>query len=652
MWLINVGTRQLEEFIGLATPRYAILSHTWDAGQEITFQEFQSTSWVGAAAPGAGKTAAAKTGWRKIDLTCHQAALDGLSYAWVDTCCIDKSSSAELSEAINSMFSWYHRADVCYVYLSDLVSHPFTAAGGRRRRSSEKVTATAEPQPGREPPAPLNLEAGIRHCRWFTRCWTLQELIAPERVKFYDMGWAFRFTKAEAAEKLARITGIDIDVLRLGGRPGVAGRAVLDAASVAQKMSWAAGRHSTRIEDVAYSLLGLFGINMPLLYGEEEKAFLRLQAEIVSSCPDTTILAWVLAAKEDRPDEIEESSGIGGDEEVDGDILASPFSGVMASSPGLFCACGRTKRLLDQSSFDFSMSNRGIKLRAQFGLRRCQIFRGSCLVLPVCRIQDVSYGILVRNAGRGCFVRQQPGELVRIKPHEMAHRLMLDPFLLTKLPPMLGTEGGRSGTRMNMILHSRRCVLEIVLAPGMEVYRRWPWQQWDDLDMLFFGSEQSTEEASWASLKIVTLPPALMGMDTSKSVDFLFYAFGWTRPPGLPGSEPRCGVHRVSGTVNDRVIEQMNDEAVRDSWNAYWVGYRLQSNEVPEQSYVVAGTSAEKTLLITSTVHLVEGETGERHFWRVSFDWQVVHRNTLTERPNRAWKNINWGPMWLAPWND
>lgn len=636
MWLINVETRQLEEFIGLTTPRYAILSHTWDAGQEITFQEFQSTGGAGAAAPGADKTAATKTGWRKIDLACHQAARDGLLYAWVDTCCIDKSSSAELSEAINSMFSWYHRAEVCYVYLSDLTSHPVTATGGRRRRPFEDVTTAAGPQPGRDPPPPLDLETDIRHCRWFTRCWTLQELIAPDWVKFYDMGWAFRFTKAEAAEMLACITGIDVDVLRLGGRLGAAGRAVLDAASVAQKMSWAAGRHSTRIEDVAYSLLGLFGINMPLLYGEEEKAFLRLQAEIVSSCPDTTILAWAVLTYPDRPNVIEETS----------------FSGVMASSPGLFRACGRTKRLLDQSSFDFSMSNRGIKLRAQFGLRRCQIFKGSCLVLPVCRIQDVTYGILVRNAGRGCFVRQQPGELVRIKPHEMGHRLMLDPFLLTKLPPVIGTEGEELGTRWNMILQSRRCVLEVVLAPGMEVYRRWPWQQWDDQDMLFFGSEQSTEEASWVSLKIVTSPPHLMGIDRSKSVDFLFYAFGWNWPPGLPVSEPRCGVHRVSGTVNDRVIEQMNDEAVRDSWNAYWVGNRLQSNGVPEQSYVVAGTSAEKALLITSTVHQVEGEIGERHFWRVSFDWRVVHRDTLTERSNRGWKNINWGPMWLAPWDD
>lgn len=643
MRLINVKTRHLEEFVGQDIPRYAILSHTWDVGQEVTFEDFQSTAGAGAAAPGAGQTshpspesaAAAtkkKTGWRKIDLACRQAERDLLSYAWVDTCCIDKSSSAELSEAINSMFQWYHRAKVCYVYLSDLAPHP----------------ATAERTLGLEPPT---LEAGFRHCRWFRRSWTLQELIAPGRVDFYDMGWTLRCTKAEAAETLARITGVDVDVLRAAGRPGAAGRAVLDAASVAQKMSWAAGRQSTRIEDVAYSLLGLFGINMPLLYGEEEKAFLRLQAEIVSSCPDTTILAWGLPASQERPDEIEETSGMGRDQEVESRIPAflSSFSGVMASSPQLFRACGQTRRLLHQSSFDFSMSNRGIKLRAQFGLRRSQTSRGSYLVFPVCRIQGVNYGILVRNAGGGCFVRQQPGELVRVHPIGMGHRLMLDPFLLTKLPPVSGTEGEERGTGRNMILQSRRRVLEIVLAPGMEIYRRWPWQQWDDLDMLFFESQPPTGEASWAALKIVALAPP-SDMNGPKSVDFLFYAFGWNWPPSKPGAEPRCAVQQVSGTVGDRAIEQMNDEAVRDSWNAYRVGQRLVRDGVPERSFVLVGTSAEHALLITSTVRVVEQETGERHFWRVNFDWQVVHRDSLRARSNRRWENMNWGPMWLPPW--
>jgi hypothetical protein len=152
MWLINVETRKLEEFIGSADkiPRYAALSHTWENGQEVSFQEYGQF-------PAGGD----KTGYMKIAMTCRQAARDGLQYAWVDTCCIDKSSSAELSEAINSMFNWYKRSTQCYVYLGDLSNNP---------------------DPGFD-------EEEIRHCVWFTRGWTLQELIAPSEVKFYNHDW-------------------------------------------------------------------------------------------------------------------------------------------------------------------------------------------------------------------------------------------------------------------------------------------------------------------------------------------------------------------------------------------------------------------------------------------------------------------------------
>ncbi|KAH8763052.1 heterokaryon incompatibility protein-domain-containing protein [Diaporthe sp. PMI_573] len=256
MWLINVRTRQLEEFFGLDVPRYAILSHTWATGEEVTFQEMRHPE---AAAP----ASLLKAGWMKIDHTCQQAAQDGLEYAWVDTCCIDKSSSAELSEAINSMFRWYERAALCYVFLQDLTEFSWGEDKDVR-----------------------GLELSVKHCRWFTRSWTLQELIAPLHMKFFDRDWRFCFTKAVASVALSKITGIDFGVL--------SHHIDLSAVSVAQKMSWAGTRQATRKEDVAYSLLGIFGINMPMLYGEEERAFLRLQAEIISTCPDTTIFAWSL----------------------------------------------------------------------------------------------------------------------------------------------------------------------------------------------------------------------------------------------------------------------------------------------------------------------------------------------------------------------
>ncbi|KAK7697929.1 hypothetical protein SLS64_013016 [Diaporthe eres] len=287
MWLIDVETRRLAEFVGVAVPPYAILSHTWVTGQEVTFQEIRSPA-------GPDPTTPSKSRWEKIDRTCRQAARDGLKYAWVDTCCIDKSSSAELSEAINSMFRWYKRAAVCYVFLSDLARFSSPGDAGE-------------------------LQASIEHCRWFSRSWTLQELIAPLHIKFYDGDWGFCFTKEMASEALARITGIHVDILNH--------QIDLSAVPVAQKMSWAATRQSTRIEDVAYSLVGIFGIHMPLLYGEEERAFLRLQAEIISLFPDPTILAWMLR--------LEPSANDSKDTE-------NSYSGVMASSPLPFQDCSPT----------------------------------------------------------------------------------------------------------------------------------------------------------------------------------------------------------------------------------------------------------------------------------------------------------------------
>src|SRR3569833_1388030 len=142
MKLINVETLLLEDFIGSNVPPYAILSHTWEA-DEVSFQD-----WGQSDTP-------SKKGYQKILMTCVLARQrTDVKYAWVDTCCIDKSSSSELTEAINSMFGWYKNSAVCFAYLSDL-----------------------------EPAAEVG---DLRQCRWFTRGWTLQELIAPKHVVFFN----------------------------------------------------------------------------------------------------------------------------------------------------------------------------------------------------------------------------------------------------------------------------------------------------------------------------------------------------------------------------------------------------------------------------------------------------------------------------------
>ncbi|KAN0102226.1 HET domain containing protein [Hyaloscypha variabilis] len=200
-----------------------------------------------------------KAGYTKIERCCDQAVGDGYDYVWIDTCCIDKSSSAELSEAINSMYMWYKSAKICYAYLADV--KPLL-----RTRLS-----------------PL---AQFERSRWFTRGWTLQELIAPAKVEFFAGDWSRFGTKAGFHSALSQVTGIDEGTLT-GGRD-------LREVSIAKKMSWASKRVTTRPEDIAYCLLGIFGVNLPLLYGEGEKAFIRLQEEIMRNSDDQSLFAWSL----------------------------------------------------------------------------------------------------------------------------------------------------------------------------------------------------------------------------------------------------------------------------------------------------------------------------------------------------------------------
>ncbi|KAE8840610.1 hypothetical protein P3342_006908 [Pyrenophora teres f. teres] len=232
------GSLSLVHFMGRDPEPYAILSHTWGSNnEEITYQELLS---------GTGKE---KLGYRKLIFCGQQAAKDGLQYFWVDTCCIDKTNSTELSEAINSMFRWYQEAAKCYVYLSD-------------------VSCAADSV------------ALFPKSRWFTRGWTLQELLAPNSVEFFSVEGNIFGDKHTRAKEISEITDIAIEALK--GRP-------LSQFSVEERMAWAKRRTTTRKEDAVYSLLGIFDIQMPLLYGEgEEKARRRLRKEIRESSGDIT----------------------------------------------------------------------------------------------------------------------------------------------------------------------------------------------------------------------------------------------------------------------------------------------------------------------------------------------------------------------------
>lgn len=265
MRLINSNTLQLEDFFTRPIPEYAILSHTWGP-EEVTYQQFMSSD---------RHEIKHLKGYIKIKEACTLARNRQLQYVWVDTCCIDKSSSVELTESLNSMFQWYEDACICFAFLEDVPSRP-------------------------NPETEL-WRAAFEASRWFTRGWTLQELLAPRLVEFTSSTWQFIGTRDGESEGIAAITGISKDYLSDPRPSAVSGIHMqsrrserLKTANVAQRMSWASGRTTTRPEDIAYCLLGLFGVNMPLIYGEGGNAFMRLQEEIARTSSDFTILAWNL----------------------------------------------------------------------------------------------------------------------------------------------------------------------------------------------------------------------------------------------------------------------------------------------------------------------------------------------------------------------
>ena len=263
--------------------QYAILSHRWGVDEdEVTFEDIQLSMDI-----------SRKKGFSKLIGFCKLALSEGCRYGWVDTCCINKGNSSELEEAINSMYRWYVGSKICIAYLEDV------------------------------PQKQLLLSS------WFDRGWTLQELIGPKTMIFYNHDWHIIGTKLELTAELTRKTKIPESVLSHATKPS--------ACSVAQRMSWAAERITTRVEDRAYSLMGLFDVYMPMIYGEREKAFIRLQQHIIQKSRDESIFAWCTESPGNLKtypglfapspsayvhcSEIIQTRGSGGFSEVNGELL-------------------------------------------------------------------------------------------------------------------------------------------------------------------------------------------------------------------------------------------------------------------------------------------------------------------------------------------
>lgn len=333
MRLLHCSTFQFSEFFDEEVPPYIILSHRWSA-EEVSYKDFSK---------GRGTRLA---GYRKIWDFCRfvrdNAITTGkrIEYVWVDTCCIDKRSSAELTEAINSMWSWYAKARVCVVHLADV-----------------HQSARGE-----------SLDSQLERSVWFNRGWTLQELLSPAEVVFCSSDWQVLGHKCRAEadlqtlhrkaigcqlrncgrilnRKISAITGIQLEYLE---QPEF-----VFLASIARRLSWAAKRKTTRREDEAYCLLGLCGISMPLLYGEGPRAFRRLQEQLIAQSDDQSIFAW---------------------------SSTSDFLGILAPSPSDFVDSGKIVRIDNYRTLPYAITNID-RLRIECKPQRVVVADEECLIV-------------------------------------------------------------------------------------------------------------------------------------------------------------------------------------------------------------------------------------------------------------------------------
>ncbi|KAL8766892.1 MAG: hypothetical protein Q9209_006440 [Squamulea sp. 1 TL-2023] len=296
--LLNAESCTLKQFKDEQCPSYVIISHRWaeDPSDEVVFDDMARFHEL-ASSPAWRKAKSAT----KIAGACQRVLDDTnrtIKYLWMDTVCIKQDNPMELSTAINSMYRLYSEAEICFVYLPDYPSPEVQTLG---------------------------------QSDWFNRGWTLQELVAPRKVMFFDRHWNLMGDKKTLLKELASRTNIRELYLENNYR--------IPTASVSQRMSWMAGRKTTVPEDTAYCLLGIFDVNMPLLYGEgKERAFRRLQEEIMRSSDDHSLFAWTSENQQ------------GG------------ASGLLASSPDWFRFSGDYHCYEAENDIPYQMTNKGLAI--------------------------------------------------------------------------------------------------------------------------------------------------------------------------------------------------------------------------------------------------------------------------------------------------
>lgn len=448
-----------------------------------------------------------------------------------------------------------------------------------------------------------------------------------EDALFFDRHWNKRGAKEDFIEELSQITKISKHIL--------GHEQPLSTATVAQRMSWAAGRNTTRVEDQAYCLLGIFDVNMPLLYGEEEKAFQRLQYEIIGRTADLSIFAWCVP----QPKVVRDKG-------------QRVYCGILAASPDAFANCTKLSKLPHRMYREFSVSNIGIRTKIQVLSYPVPEKRGAyTYVLPLDCMPDSEtfLGIKLRKCGPDIFVREDPWTLFQ-------HRKALEPnaprarHVLTKLPEtdlgrdLHGMCSGQAFARM------RPLGLQIQLPPEFELLDAWPWSRYDEEDNLFIVSGDTRYDSGAIRFR-GTLETLSDGRTTWVDIDYMFYVVGWASsdPDSLQYSFIDYGCYKDA-------VNGLQTQLNTGDHNRSQLLYEINKADIPrfqEATKKVSGTRLTIHFSAEPVLHH-DDLICSNPFWKFTFSYRIcedeprikplqwVRVNRSLEEDGRVWSSL-WG---------
>ena len=449
----------------------------------------------------------------------------------------------------------------------------------------------------------------------------MQELIAPTTFYFLDQDWHNIGSKVDLAELAAEITGIDVTILQATHEP-----LHLAHIPVAVKMSWAAQRVTTRPEDAAYCLLGIFNLNMPLLYGEEEKSFRRLQEEIVRSTADLSIFGWSMPPKNHKYERNQRT-----------------LCGILADSPAAFLGCGRYRSPFYRDPVDFSMSNNGVKLKGHIlfqelpGTSHCQY------ILPLqCKnfASGRPVGVQLKKVGPEQYLRENPWEVVEYNAIS-SPKTSLEQYLLTKTSASGGSYTDSYESLATIMYRVRRRVLQIKLPPELDLYGAWPLARFDHEDHLFFISGEPYGD--FGSLRVQgSFVFEFEEREVKVALDIMFYAVGWGifERDGQDASMLQCTVFDYRSHA--ALVSELQFGIAHWDHDSRYVLDQLSHHDIPKCFRVVQEISETPCAAVVSFIpSIISDPTVCRNpFWRIEFSCDVVKMKDIPAVVEESWNLV------------